>query len=550
MINKIIEIITNNINKLKDNNDTDSLKAINRYEKYLKLLKKDLGFQDAELKEIFSMISSCDLDNQEKKKLILQLGFYYWMHNDHTEEEIEVISENKEMLNTKEIEKLLKDFDYSDEFIHKLLSYNTDYNNLLKYSHFDKIKEILEIFRNNNIGEENFIDRERQFLQILIHSNKDIIEKIFEFINEDLKNNGTLSFTKRFSEYLGHISLFCDKSRLLKKPEKKTTSTISTAKSKKTFPATFRNYCANRKFLSDNGIITNNILALEKSPNTIKYNFELLKKYGFSNEEIENALCIMSISNLNILLDLAIELDIFNRFKKFPSGYLRLNNFIALRIKYCREHNISIDGRTKYEISNKIVNQAKMFGMDKNGPETDSVFEHEGKINYNPQNIVSMISDYIKLMRIQVPTSLNVNITESDVDYDNFDDIGFDYQYTKQYFRSLLKKFDEKFKADELTYIFEKNGTKVIISRLKVKRNLIRLLYNDFIGEFHSYVFDSYSNILLYCIEKNSILTELDKKIISENIYNYIDEINYQQKIARGFADTDTKNVLDRNRGK
>ena len=153
-------------------------------------------------------------------------------------------------------------------------------------------------------------------------------------------------------------------------------------------------------------------------------------------------------------------------------------------------------------------------------------------------------------MRIQVPTSLNVNITESDVDYDNFDDIGFDYQYTKQYFRSLLKKFDEKFKADELTYIFEKNGTKVIISRLKVKRNLIRLLYNDFIGEFHSYVFDSYSNILLYCIERGSILTELDKKIISENIYNYIDEINYQQKIARGFADTDTKNVLDRNRGK
>lgn len=538
MIEEVIKILINSINSLKSGSSTDNQMQIKKLQAYLQYLEKELAIEDNEFEDLFQFIANKDdIQSDTKKHILMELGFYYWIHNDHSKEETEIIEANDVLLSEEEFIKLLQDFGFEDLFIEKMRSYKKDFNNLKRYSSIEKIQKILACFHKLGFDTNDFDERERQLLLILTHSNEDIIEKIMEFVKEDLINDGKsikdLSIVKkRFGEYLGHVSLFGEKTRILQKKERKSPTSSS---SKSDFLGTFLNYKANREFLKRNGIKIklDSLSSLEKNPELIKDNLFLLKKYGFSNDEIEQSLSVLSVYYLEDLIDLSIELKVFDRFKIHPSHFVSFNRLIAMRIKYCQLHNISIDGRNKKELSLKVSKQSSAFDISKGGPEEINP-TNQTKVAFEPDKVGKMIGQYSSLLKLSRQPILVTGMTESQVEMEDIFDIEYLYTYRKTYLKSILIEFDRIFSFGKLQYIFKNGDDFVVISRLKVQKNLLRVLYHNFQTEISDECFDNISNVLLYCIEKNSLLTSSEEKIIHDNVYAFVDNINIESKMARG----------------
>ena len=537
MVDEIIGVIKKEVTLLDRSGDKNAVNQLSKLKRLIKYLENDIELDDREFKELFIIISSLnDISEHDKKEILLKFGFYYWMKHDHSKEEFEFVDENSKPLDINDIENLWRDFGFSEEFI-KILEtekYDKYLTTLIKYSKFDKIKGILDLFKENGIVPSDFESLKKQFLQILIHSDVNVIKELFEYINEDILSVGrSLSFNKRFHDYVSSSSLFGGRTRVYIKREKKSSSKSNTSSIKSDFTGTFLKFKENREFLKKMGveIKLDCLTTLQKSHEIIKKNYFLLRKYGFENEDIENSLSVLSAVDLEYHLDLAVELRILDRFKINPSHLVSFNTFIPRRIKYCREKNISIDGLRKGELSSKIMKKSSIFDAEKNGPETRLENKSEKEITYDPKS-TKMITEYDKLIGIERSTPLLVSMIESDIDIDDIDDIEYEHTDRKQYLKSIIDEFDRCFAIDQYQYVFTKGYEKVVISRLKVRKNLARLLYNEFVDAVQDLSFDYISNILIHCIEKKSLLTRNEQELIESSVYDFIDEFNKKNQYS------------------
>ena len=557
MMEQLIQILKNDINNLIIQGDEKKDSQLINLKRYLKNIEGEFAFEDQDFKDLFQyIVSHNDISDDAKKNIVLSLGLYYWQHNDHSKEEIEVVEENDIELQADEIIRLLRDFGFNDQFINKILSYKNDFSKIRKYSSIDKMKAILDCFRKYNIDASVFDERERQLLKILIHSKSEIIDTIIEYVKEDLINEG-LSCTdeniiQRFKAYLGHVSIFGEKKRVYIRRNKKV---LQSTESHSDYVGTFLKYKENREFLKRMNIKVklDSLSVLEMNSELLRDNYILLRKYGFTNLDIENSLSVLIVPDLENRLNLAIELDVFDRFKIHPSHYTKFDRIIASRIKYCQLHNISIDGRgRKDNISLRVSKKSSPFDSSKGGPE-EIMPTSTSQVTYNPEKPGNMIKEYRSLLGLVTPTK--VKMVDSQVDIDSINDLEYSYTYRKTYLKNILQEFDCMFSFGNLKYIFRKDEKKVIISRLKVQKNIVSLLYQDFQTEISDLTFDNISSILLYCIEKDSLLTEEEDNIIRENVYAFIDSVNKKSEIARDGEDvnyneyTKRRTRLDSDRG-
>lgn len=552
MLNRLIDIIKEDIRRKENLSESDivSLKKI------IKIIEQEYAIDDKSFEFIGNYLSRSEaLSLDEKKSLMLNIGLYFWKHNNHTMEEFEIVEENNIEITSEEIERILIKYGFNDEDILKIQSYKKDYDALKKYGNINNMQEILDILKEKGMSPSDFKERLKHLLKILLHSNKDIILKIFDYAKDDLISNNldanNKNIKERFDEYLGHVSVFGTRTRVLKRKSEK--SKTSSNKKDNDFIGTFANYQDNRDFLKKQGIQIklDSISSLEKSPTVIKNNLYHLRRYGFRDSDVEKALSVLSVAYLEDLMDLAIELGTFDMFKVYPSNYVAFNKFLACRIKYCKEHNISISGRTKYELSGKIKRQNECFDASRGGIEEYCI--SPDKVLFDSNNITGMISQYLKLMHISYPISLAKGLSDNYTTIDdNILELDYPYTYRKAYLKSIIVAFDEMFKQNELTYLFKIDEKEIIISRYKVLRNLTHVLINDFNNEIVNQTFNNISNILLYCIEKNSLLTTLEASIVRRNVYSFIDNLNNKAMEARiqgGFEEV-TNQRLDINRGR
>lgn len=512
--------------------------------KLLNAIEKTKEFNDEIFKILFDyLMTKTDFTDDEKKNIILNIGFSFWKSNDTKEEEIEVIEENDTLITNETFLNLLKKFNYTDEFIKEFLSSNK-IDNLKEYGNIQNIIDILIILKDLGIESNDLLglnNRIEQLITIMINSNKILVNEIIKIIEKDLekrnipKNNQTMK--ERFLDFLGHESLFGVGKRAFVHHKKREKKKESKKRKDKPFTGTHNKFKENFYFLLEQNIDLGEdyLTCLEKDPETLKRNFWLLKSFGLENENIAKCLSVLNVVNLEKLINLVIELGVAYTFKNSLSNFLRLNRLVRCRIKYCKLYNISIAGRGDNSQLAKKIYENKPFSEEKGGPEVDYGVPNNEQVFFDKNDHNKAIEDYCRVMDL-IDINAYDGIEENDnVDCSIFDYQDFEYTYHKAYSLSLLKKFDDKYKVDKFRYSFKGNGKEVIIARIKVLKTLTKVLklfldekkidnYTDY--QYRYFVFDNLSNILLHVIKKDSLLTKEENEIIKNNIYSFVDSLN------------------------
>ena len=512
--------------------------------KLLNAIEKTNEFDDEIFKILFDyLMTKSDFTDDEKKKILLNIGFSFWRSNDTKEEEIEVIVENDTLITDETLINLLKKFNYTDEFIKDFLSSNK-IDNLKEYGNTQNIIDILIILKDLEIESNDLLglnNRIEQLITIMVNSNKTLINEIIKIIETDLEKRGisknTQTMKERFIDFLGHESLFGVGKRAFVHHKRREKKKDPKKKKDKTFSGTHNKFKENFYFLLEQNIDLGEdyLTCLEKNPEALKRNFWLLKSFGLENENIAKCLSVLNVVDLEKLIDLVIELGVAYTFKNSLSHFLHLNRLVRYRIKYCKLHNISIAGRGDNGQLAKKIYENKPFSEEKGGPEVDYGLPSDEQVYFDKNDHNSIIENYCRVMDL-IDIDTYDGIEENDkVDCSIFDYQDFEYSYHKAYSLSLIKKFDEKYKVDKFRYSFKGNGKEVIIARNKVLKTLTKVLklfldekkidnYTDY--QYRYFVFDNLSNILLHAIKKDSLLTKVEDEIIKNNIFFFVYSLN------------------------
>ena len=512
--------------------------------KLLNAIEKTNIFNDEIFKLLFDyLIAKKNFTDEEKKKILLDIGFSFWKSNDTNEEEIQIIEENDISITEDVLIDLLKKFNYTDEFIKEFLS-NKKIDELKEYGNTQNIIDILIILRDLGIESGDLLglnNRIEQLINIMINSNKTLVSEIINIIELDLEKRGvpknSQTVKSRFIDFLGHQSLFGIGKRTFVHHKKTGEKTRNPRRHDKQFSGTFNKFRENFYFLLEQNVELGEdyLTCLENDPEELKKNFWLLKSFGLENENISKCLSVLNVVDLENLINLVIELGVAYTFKNSLSNFLRLNRLVRHRIKYCKLHNISTAGRGDNGQLAKKIYENKPFNEEKGGPEVDYGVPTDEQVFFDKDDSKKTVEGYQHLMDL-IDSNAYDGIEENEnVDCSIFDYQDFEYSYHKAYSLSLLKKFDEKYKVDKFRYSFKGNGKEVIIARNKVLKTLTKVLKlfldekkknDDFDYQYRYFVFDNLSNILLHAIKKDSLLTKEEYEIIKNNIYSFVDSLN------------------------
>ena len=532
LLDEIIAILKSRLSN-QDDFDYNNLNDYNnRLYEVINLIKENQPISKFDFKFIVEFIRNLEHYNEnEKKEMLLEVGTYLLNSNDYSYEEVVLIEKNEISLPLDKLKQIFEQYGYEELLDIALDKHKKELNRLIDFGKINNIEGILGCFKNLNIKSNYLKERVGQLLEILLRSNSKNVNTIIEIIRDDIENDkvdfeGKVkgSLNEKISDllvnyYMKTPTIFVESNQKLDYNRGVGSNKKDDSSPKDIFSGTMRNYIENRKTLFE---IEGFKLKLDSfsnlqipSPKLFNYNLSVLYKYGLTEKHWKDALSCFRASDIEAKFDLCIELGLYDYVKENPSFLFTMKPLTPYRVKY---HNVNAESLANIQIIGKrrglkleVSNPHKVWDKNANGPENSAIPYVDDQMQ--------MISIYKKKLGIitspKIDLPFNINIKESIFDI-KLDSNEYRFRKAKLINQDLKKLFDDVFKVDELTYQF--NG--IIISRHKVLRNLRAILepYLKTTADLPDVIFDELDKIILYCVTRNSILTENEYAIIKNCI--------------------------------
>lgn len=540
LLDEIIEILKSRLNNHNDFDYNELNDYNNRLYEVISLIKENQSISKSDFKFIVDFIRNLKHYNEnEKKEILLELGAYLLNSNDYSYEEVVLIEKNEISLPLDKLKQIFGDYGYEELLDIALDKHQKELNKLIDFGKINNIEQIFECFKKLNIDSNYLKERVGQLLEILLRSNSKNVNTIIEIIRDDIENDNVVlegkvigSLNEKINDllvnyYMKTPTIFVESNQKLNYNHRDTLNKKTDLSSKDIFSGTMRNFIENRKTLFQ---IKGFKLKLDSFsnlqipfPKLFNYNLSVLYKYGLTENHWKNALSCFRAPDIEAKFDLCIELGLYDYVKENPSFLFTMKPLTPYRVKYYNVNpdsldNIQIIGK-RHGLKLEVTNPHKVWDEKSKGP--------EGKDIPYTDDQMQMISAYQKKLGIinnpKIDLPFNVNIKESIFDI-KLNSNEYKFRKAKLINQDLKKLFDDVFKVDDLTYQF--NG--IIISRQKVLRNL-RAVLEPFLkttADLPEVIFYELDRIILYCVTRNSILTE-EEYIIIKNCINERENVLY-----------------------
>ena len=374
-------------------------------------------------------------------------------------------------------------FDLFDKYNYNFDDFkDKDKVQLLKYGNLSTINDILKVFSDNEVSLyiKGFSSK---LVQILLHSNGDIVSSIMSNLKDDctenkyIDNEGNsynVSLTELLNKYLNFPSLFISGKRAYynsRSGGKEKTVDGLYSDDKKYVTGAYDNYIKNRKLFISRGIDPTNIIkncpsVFCISYNKVKENFDSFDFYKIPSEIYKNTLSSLQAVDPLSSIDQFIEVGCYEYIlSNFSYVNKRSDDLMFYRIVKASQMNKDI-------YSKRRTQKVQFMGSISN--------DKNNEFNLNDSNKVESVGQYIPTFDSKFDDVVNSNRNAGPIilAYNNY----------------FIQKVEE-YKMDDLRYNF--NG--VIISRYKVLRIYETLIKNRMAGTLGA---------IKYAICKNSILTE------------------------------------------
>ena len=350
-------------------------------------------------------------------------------------------------------------FDLFDKYNYNFDDFkDKDKVQLLRYGNLSTINDILKVFSDNDVSLyiKGFSSK---LVQILLHSNGNIVSSIMSNLKDDCTENKYIVNSGKRAYY---------KSRSGGK--KKIVDDLS-LDDKRYVTGAYDNYIKNRKLFISRGIDPTNIIkdcpsVFCLSYNKVKENFDSFDFYKIPPEIYNNTLSSLQAVDPLSSIDQFIEVGCYEYIlSNFSYVNKRSDDLMFYRIVKASQMNKDIYSKRRTQ----KVQFISSISNDKNN-----------EFNLNDSNKVESVGQYIPTFDSRFDDVVNSNRNAGPIilAYNNY----------------FIKKVEE-YKMDDLRYNF--NG--VIISRYKVLRIYETLIKNHMAGTLGA---------IKYAICKNSILTE------------------------------------------
>ena len=382
------------------------------------------------------------------------------------DEELEIAQETN--IDSNLVEALFSSYGYNIDLIKEETR-----NLLYRYGTLENMDAIFKLLEDNNIF-VNIKRFQKQFCNILIHSNKENVSTIIELLKRDMiVNESSETLNEVFENVLCAQEIFINRKRAFRRYKKSGGSSGGGQNN----GGRYENFVINHDYLESLGANVLKIIdsceeVMRMNPNRLKRCVRDFDFYGIPKESYLNSPSAFKATTNLETMDMFIELGGYEYACSNPSMLVRATNSpMFYRLYKAKEENEQVFRKTKKSIllpKRITVESEKGYGIDfTNGSEVVK------------QYIPEFSTDYGLLI-------------EKDT---------FDYNMTNALNDELIKFLEENYKIDDLRYNF--NG--VIISRNKVLRNYELLIRHGQGGKFEA---------LMYALTKNSILNEEEFNLV------------------------------------
>ena len=490
---EIVNIVNNMINDL--NNKKEFLIDNNEDIKDKKNIIEIIGSLIDKINNLYNgknYLTSLDIDN---------IALYLKLSDLSIDEQITIIQnlslKSLELINNIKVNKedeqftLLEETNLSESDVFDLFDkYNYNFDDfkdkdkvqLLRYGDLSTINDILRVFSDNEVS-LYIKGYSSKLVQILLHSNGDIVSSIMSNLKDDctenkyIDNEGNsynVSLTELLNKYLNFPSLFINGKRAYytsKSGSKKNLKDDLYSDDKRYVTGAYDNYIKNRKLFISRGIDPTNIIkdcpsVFCLSYNKVKENFDSFDFYKIPPEIYKNTLSSLQAVDPLSSIDQFIEVGCYE--------YILSNfSYVNRRADDLMFYRIVKAGQMNKDIYSKRRTQKVQFICSISN-------DRNNEFNLNERDKVESVGQYIPTFDSRFDDVVNSNRNAGPIilAYNNY----------------FIKKVEE-YKMDDLRYNF--NG--VIISRYKVLRIYETLIKNRMAGTLGA---------IKYAICKNSILTE------------------------------------------
>ena len=447
----------------------DDLKYLNEF------IKNNPNLNTNEKIEIIIYLTNKSIENTKGKLL--------------EKEDIEVLEESN--ISKNDVETLFSKYGYNFSDLN-----SKSQNRILKYGKLNNMEDIFIVFQNYRIINLNLKEYSNQFASILTLSNKNIVSKILEKINEEFdeltnsNNKGEVTEKSQIlNAYLMHPSIFI---RGIKKLEKRfdNEDTHSITKDDE-ISGCHDNYIKNIEILKSLGInnISQVLWITSHNPKSLENRIKSLDFYKIPREKYQKTLSVLSTDNALSAIDMFIELDCYD--------------YIIQNLSRVKE---PIDSLMFYKIKKARlakVDKSQIFLQYKSN---ETKLALRGDIIYDSQSFLEVDKNNYKDVTSRfIPPIANRGYYEGIVNQSQANG-----PLEKSLEDEFIKELD-MYKQDDLRYVFDG----VIISRYKVLRYYEELLKRHIISSYDA---------LMFAICKNSLLTYEEYEKIEKEISNIFDK--------------------------